>query len=50
MRPIRTSEIIYLIGIFEKANAADSAKQANESGIKFSSLYIKEINTCTSHK
>ena len=50
MRPIRTSEIISLIGIFETANAADAAKQANESGITFSSLDIKEINTCTSHK
>ena len=50
IRPIRTSEIISLIGILDTAIAAEAAKHANESGITFSSLEIKEINTCTSHK
>ena len=45
-----TSEIISLIGISDTANAADAAKQANESGKTLSSLDIKETNTCTSHK
>ncbi len=49
-RATRTSEIISLIGISETAKAADAAKQAIASGITCSSLEIRVINTCTSHK
>ena len=43
IRPTLTSEIISLIGISDTANAADAAKQANESGNTLSSLDDYEI-------
>jgi hypothetical protein len=47
--PIRTSEMISLIGISEIASAAEAARHAIESGIISMSLEIKVTSTCTSH-